>query len=323
MTRTGLARSTCLALALTGGATAVPADSAHDWLLRINQAARTLNYDGTFVYQHNGRLETLRVVHRVDGNRTQERLVSLTGPAREIIRNDKEVLCYLPDEKSVMVEHRKAEDTGFPRLLPERLAEVEQSYTIQIGKTARISGRAAQHISIKPRDAYRYGYQFWADRDTGLLLQAELHDTDQQVIERFLFTQVSIGVPIPTKALQPETDIKDFSWHRTALAEPSGAAPAWQTQKLPPGFRLTSHRTRPGTARKTPVEHLVYSDGLATVSVFIEKFVPNETPEMKGLSHMGAVHAFGARHGDFQITAVGEVPAATVSLIGASMVAGR
>jgi sigma-E factor negative regulatory protein RseB len=323
MTHARLASSACLALALAGCAAVASAENAHDWLLRINQAARTLNYDGTFVYQHDGQLETLRIVHRVDGGRTQERLVSLTGPAREIIRTDKEVSCYLPDEKSVMVEHRKADDTGFPRLLPERLAEIEQHYAIQVGKVARISGRVAQQVSVKPRDDYRYGYHFWADRDTGLLLQADLLDTEDGLIERFLFTHVAIGGPIPPKAVQPETDVRDFTWHRAAQAEPAGAAETWQAQKLPPGFRLTSHRTRPGTARKNPVEHLVYSDGLATVSVFIEKFLPNEMPEMKGLSHMGAVHAFGVRWGDYQITAVGEVPADTVALIGGAMVAGR
>lgn len=296
------------------------ADSAHDWLMKINHAARMLNYEGAFVYQHDGQLEAMRLVHKVENGRTHERLVSLNGAAREIIRTDREVLCYLPDEKSVMVEHRKVDDTSFPRILPERLNEIDESYVVQIGKSGRVTGRVAQQVIIKPRDEYRYGYRLWADRDTGLLLQADLLDAQGKLIEQFMFTQVNVGGNISAAALKPETEGKGFAWHRADAREKPAPTPSrWAAAKLPRGFKLSRQMTRQAPMRQVAVEHLVYSDGLATISVFIEKKEAGAATAMQGASHMGAVHAHGTRRGDYQITVVGEVPAATVALISGSM----
>ncbi len=325
----------CCPRALRGGvapllmAATLPAfgaDTAHGWLMKINEAARTLNYDGVFVYEHNTQLETMRIVHRQEGGRRQERLVSLNGAPREIIRNEREVICYLPDEKSVLVEHRKADPKAFPALLPAQLQELEQNYEIQLGKLSRVAGRNAQQLLIKPRDALRYGYQLWADRETGLLLKADLLDTRGQPIEQFMFTHLRIGGAIPDRALEPESPMQGMVWHREEVA-PEGSArpegtPRWQARTLPKGYRLTTHIARQLPMRRVPIEHFVYSDGLAAVSVFVEKY-DKTTSGMQGLSKMGAVHAFSARVDGHKVTVVGEVPAETVSLIGNAVAAVR
>jgi sigma-E factor negative regulatory protein RseB len=317
-------RPILLAAAVLLAPPAFAGDRAHDWLIRISNAARGLNYDGVFVYQHDHQLEALRVVHRNEDGRSRERLVSLNGAPREILRDDRTVHCYLPDENSVVVEHRRADTKSFPTLLPERLAVLDENYVIELGRTARVAGRRAQQVIIRPRDTLRYGYHLWADVDTGLLLKADLLDTKGETIEQFMFTQIAIG-NVPETALKPENTGTDLRWHRVSddTETGSGTVSAWTVANPPKGFRLTMQMARKEPVRNVPVEHLVLSDGLATVSVFIEKAGSSSAMAMQGASHMGAVNAFGRRLGEHQVTVVGEVPQATVALIGNALAARR
>jgi len=313
-------RSAFIILGLFVCSTVMAADAAHEWLMKINHAARTLEYEGIFVYQHDTQLETMQIFHKMENNSSRERLVSLNGAPREIVRDTNEVRCYWPDKNSVMVEYRKPEGKAFPSILPERLQDLDKYYTLKLGNTERVTGRTAQLVIIKPTDQYRYGYRLWADVDSGLLLKADLLDNQGAVLEQFMFTQVNIGAKIPESALAPGMTGKSMTWYREAgdTLNVSGK-PAWLATQLPMGFRLSAHMTRRLPMRKQPVEHLVYTDGLAAVSVFIEKHEKGVKPFMQGPSRMGAVHAMSAQSGDYQITTVGEVPAATVAFIGGSV----
>lgn len=300
---------------------ALAADAAHEWLMKINRAARSLDYEGVFVYQHEGQIEAMRIFHKVDNKSSMERLVSLNGSPREIIRDNNEVRCYWPDKNSVTVEHRKQDSTGFPGILPERLLDLHEYYVLSLGNSERITNRVAQLIIIQPADIYRYGYHLWADVDTGLLLKADLLDAKGKVLEQFMFTQIDIGKKIPITAFAPGMSDKSMVWYREAGdTRKTSTKPGWVATRLPKGYRLSMHLTRQMPMRKMPVEHLVYTDGLAAVSVFIEKQEKGAKPFTVGPSRMGAVHAMNTRVNDYQITAVGEVPAETVAFIGGSVV---
>lgn len=314
-------RASFVVLGFFASSTAFAGDTAHEWLMKINHAARNLEYEGVFVYQHDAQLEALRIFHKVENKKTKERLVSLNGAPREIIRDEHEVRCYWPDTNSVMVEYRKAGSKGFPTILPERLQDLDEYYVLQLGGIERITGRAAQLVVIKPADMYRYGYHLWADKDTGLLLKADLVDAKGNILEQFMFTQVSIGTKIPAASLAPGMAGKGMVWYRENDDHAdTTAAPGWTATRLPKGFHLSMHIMRHMPMRQQPVEHLVYTDGLAAVSVFIEKQEKGAKPFMLGPSRMGALHAMTGLVNDYQITAVGEVPAETVALIGGSMV---
>ncbi len=300
---------------------AFAADAPHEWLMKINHAARNLEYEGIFVYQHDDQLEAMHIFHKVEHNGVKERLVSLNGAPREIIRDANEVRCYWPDKKSIVVEYRKADSKGFPAILPDRVQDLDKYYSMQLGNVERITGRPAQLVIINPVDQYRYGYHLWADKDTGLLLKADLVDSKGDVLEQFMFTQISIGKKIPASALAPGMSDKDMVWYReNDTAREASEKAGWEATSLPKGFRLSMHVKRHMPMRKQPVEHLVYTDGLAAVSVFIEKQDRGAKPFMLGPRRMGALHAMGVRVDDYQITAVGEVPAQTVALIGGSVV---
>src|SRR3990167_7966389 len=314
------ARSAFILLGLFVCSTAMAADAAHEWLMKINHAARDLEYDGIFVYQHDTQLEAMQIFHKVDNKSVKERLVSLNGAPREIIRDAREVRCYGPNKNSVMVEYRKADAKGFPSILPERMQDLDEYYVLQLGNTERITGRVAQLVIVKPVDQYRYGYHLWADADTGLLLKADLLDTKGAILEQLMFTQINIGIKIPAAALAPGMTGKSMVWYREdGDTRNVSEKPGWAATQLPRGFRLSAHMTRRLPMRKQLVEHLVYTDGLAAVSVFIEKQEKGVRPFMQGPSRMGAVHAMSAQSGDYQITTVGEVPAATVAFIGGSV----
>jgi sigma-E factor negative regulatory protein RseB len=296
---------------------------ARDLLMRIAQAARTLNYDGTFVYQRGSQLDAVRIVHQVKNGRVRERLVSLSGAPREVIRDDDVIACYLPDDNSVLVEYRKTSTKSFPALLPEKLEDIEKNYVVEIGKPDRIAGRDTQTVVIQPRDNLRYGYMLWADRKSSLLLKTDLMDRRGVVLEQFMFAQIEIGGDIPNSALAPETSGNDLVWYREkAGSSPvDGVQPEWIVNSVPKGFMLTSEIARVIPIRGQRVRHLVYSDGLAAVSIFIEKLNSGAVPAVRGASRMGAVHAFGRMIGDHHVTIVGEVPAGTVALFGGAITA--
>ncbi len=299
------------------------ADDARDWLMKMNQAAHTLNYSGSFVYQHGDQLESMRILRSVQGGLVRERLLSLNGAAREVIRTNQEVRCYLPDENAVVVEHRRAEARSFPSLLPQSLRNLDKNYAIALGGTARVVDRNAQEVTISPRDSYRYGYQLWADKESGLLLKANLVDDKGKVIEQFMFTSIELGGTLPDSAFEPRDAGKDYVWYREdkESAASTSTSKEWEAKRLPPGFTLSMHMTRRIPNRKTPVEHMIYSDGLAVVSVFVEK-LGNEpaASDASDVMHIGAVHARGINLGTHQVTVVGEVPVITVDLIGESIV---
>lgn len=307
-------------LPLAAGAATPPTAPETDsqaWLNRMSQALRNTDYAGTFVYLHDGQLDTMHLVHRAGPDGERERLVTLSGTPREVIRSDDLVQCVLPGDKTVLVEKRAPSSTPFPARLPEEVGTLKAHYEFLDLGAGRIAGRLCKIVGIKPRDDLRYGYRLWLDQATGLPLKSQLLNEQGEVVEQIMFTSLDFPARIPDADLALQTDTSGFMWRkRSALAprqDPSARIPAWQIKALPAGFSLHSERVRrleEGTGR-----HLVFSDGLAAVSVFIE---PHGTDQaaLAGLSRIGAVSAFGRRQDGYQITVVGEVPPATARLIG-------
>ena len=302
----------CLVLVLS---TATAADDdARAWLERMNRALATRNYDGTFFHLRNGKVETLRIIHRVENGKVAERLVSLDS-GREIVRNDKELTCYLPDQRRVLVEPRQ--DEG-PLLgtLPDFDAAVTENYKLEKLPAARLLGRSTQVIAVNPNDAYRFGYRLWIDDETALPLKTQLCDERGNVVEQVLFANLTLPESIPLTAVRPQVDARGLQWVKQPAPTQASASIAqlWRAGKLPPGFQLTATNTQLMDGSKTPVAHLVYSDGLASVSVFIETKSPGRE-QMNGLARVGSAFAFSTTVRGHQVTAVGEVPAQTVQLI--------
>lgn len=298
----------------------VAADTARQWLDGMSVALKTLDYDGTFVYHHDGKLDVMRIIHRVDDGGQRERLVSLTGSAREVLRDDRSVTCILSDNRSVMVGQRQPTQP-FP-VVPEDLGAISRYYQLKDEGDDRMIGYRARVIAVTPKDSFRYGYRFWIERDSRMLLKSDLIGADGTAIEQVMFTTLGIGIEIPVSDLRPSLTGEGYSWHRQpAVSNTQGAAagrPGWRVAQLPAGFMMTDFRRRRMHERGADAEHLVFSDGMATVSVYVERAMP-ETAVFTGPSSMGAMNAYGELVDGYQITVVGEVPPATVRMIATSV----
>jgi sigma-E factor negative regulatory protein RseB len=287
-------------------------EDAHSWLNRMSVAVQNLDYSGTFVYLHDGKLETMRIIHRLDESGEQERLVSLNGAVREVIRDNESVTCILTDNRSVKVG-KSRERKPFHRTLPQDLDAVSQNYRFELLGTERMAGRPSRVVAIMPKDVYRYGYRFWIDEATHMLLKSDLTTPDGHILEQLMFTSLHVGPDIPDQELQPSNQEEDYTWHQLENGDNAATTgahkPLWRVNWLPDGFTRTHYRYEPMPPGK--VTHMVYSDGLASVSVYIEE-TGEDMDVIQGLSTMGAVNAYGLRKEGRQITAVGEVPAETV-----------
>jgi len=319
---------TWLLLALTCAVAAASEDLSRDasgWLMEINEAARQLNYSGTFVYLQGDRIESMKVAHRAGEEDMRQRIYSLNGAPREVIRSASQVWCYAPDKKFGVHEFRQVTKQGFPNVLPRNLEALREHYEIHRGRVGRVADRMAQQIVIAPRDELRYGYELWADERTGLLLKAALLDGAGRPIEQYLFTEVEIGRPISDSELQPVTAESDLVWYgdasrkRATESKDEPVLREWAVEDIPPGFTLTRKIERLSAMEANATQHYVFSDGLATVSLFIEEINDQSGPRISGINKMGAVHAFGRVMDGYQITVVGEVPSHTVDTIGTSV----
>jgi sigma-E factor negative regulatory protein RseB len=290
--------------------------AARDWLERMSRALAGQNYDGRFFHLNESRSETLRIIHRVSKGKVTERLVSLDGSGRETIRNETEVIFYLPDKRTVLVEKR-TDNNPLLAALPIYNEGLEEHYSIEkVGGVVKALGRKTQMIMVQPRDEYRYGYRLWLDEETAMPLKSQLCDRDGKVIEQILFAELNLRDRIGADELKPSVSGEGFKWLRQDVQQPRipNVMAGWNVVHLPAGFRLTTWRIQIIAGSIAPVRHLVYSDGLASVSVFIEPRNA-EAAQMRGLARLGAAFAFSRDLEDQTVTAVGEVPAATVQAI--------
>ena len=302
-------------LVLPAYALAQAQNDAAAWLKKIYQASQTLSYSGTFVYRQGDRSESSRITRLVDASGDIEKLEALDGVRREVVRNGEEVKCYLPDSKVVKVD-RRSTHPSFPALLPAKSASLAEQYAVTMEETARIAGYDCQAIALKPRDEFRYGYKLWADTATGMLLKARIVNEKGEPVEEFTFTQLSIGGNIGRDKVRSAFAGESRRWR----VENAGVVPAnlarsgWTVNAGIPGFHKVIEVKRQ-LRQSQRVSQIVYSDGLAAVSIFIEPLEMRREPVHPGWSSMGAVNIFTRELANHVVTVVGEAPPKTVRQI--------
>lgn len=305
-----------LGLSLNVAADAKEPEIVRNWLDRMAVAMERIDYQGTFVYVQDGKIDSMRITHVFDGESSSERLYSITGPRREIIRRDGELKCVFPDDQWVVID-KQVNKQVFPAIPIDLLTSPDARYSLQLGGQERVAGYTAQVIEIKPLDKFRYGYSLWLEVKSGVLLKSVLRDSDQLALAKLMFTEIRFGDDVDRAELEPDAPDDEYVnlTPVVPILEPASLSerPRWHPAQLPPGFRLSSHSH--GNRDDGQVfEHLVYSDGLASVSVYIES-LNGEQGSMSGLSRIGALNAYARQRNDLQITAIGEVPELTVRTI--------
>ncbi len=300
-------------LALVGAcSTAVAQEDPHVWLDRMANATQTLDYEGTVIRIEEGRAEALKVVHSVSDGVIRERVVAQEGNGLEIIRNGNEVHCILPESKSVLVEEWNDQSTLFSTLPTGRIRTGNQ-YDLVVVREDRVAGRSALMLALRPHDEFRYEHRVWLDIETGFPLQTQLIGDDGQWLEQVKFADISLGTEVLSSALAPSYSTEDFRWLTSPRREATPVdVSGLHGEDLPPGFRVMSAQEELLPGSEEPVTHIMYGDGLASVSVFISAHSGEADPES---SRIGASSTYSYVVGNHRVTAVGDVPEVTVESI--------
>ncbi len=279
-------------------------------------ALEKLTYRGTFVHIYGGHIESMKILHSHDGVGINERMTSLNGEAREVYRNKTLVTCIWPGSQSIIQSKSK------PR---ELLPKVDQSltssgfYDFELLDEDRVAGLDAYVVSVVPSDQYRYGYRFWIEKETKMLLRSVLRGSNNDNIEELMFTDISFPDSIPDEDLVADTGSKNAEWSWIEPKDkPVVSAHATKARidfsRMPGGYSKVSESYRPMPMNDNPVSHVLISDGMATISVYVE--YTDKPGTDSGVTSMGAMNAYGRSMPNAMVTVVGEVPAETVKFIG-------
>lgn len=285
-------------------------DPGMELLQNAQSAARELDYSGVYTYQQGATMVSSRIVHIVDGTGERERIEILDGAPREYVRHNETTQCLIPDRKLVVLERRRGD--RFPALLLGSGETIPSHYAVQsFPAVHRVAGRECTITELTPKDGHRYGYRLCTDTKTNLLLKVQTLDADKAVVDQVSFTNVQVGDKVAPEDLVSRWNIRDWEVVEAELITVDLSTAGWRIP-FPPGFKIMSQVARPMQSRRE-VNQLLISDGLAAISIFIEAFkAPADQPLARGAMHKGAMNVFRTRIGDYWLTALGEVPPATL-----------
>jgi sigma-E factor negative regulatory protein RseB len=292
--------------------------STSDWLLRMHEASQSKAYIGTLVVTSGSSMASSRIWHVCDGVQQLERIESLSGPPRSTFRHNADVITFSPQSKVALVETR--ESLGmFPGLLKTPGTGIDAFYTARLVGAERVAGFDADVVQIEPKDKLRFAYQIWSEKKSGLVMRLQTLDEHKRVLEQVAFSELQLDAPVSmSKLTQMMNKTQDYRVERPEIIKTTPEAEGWGLKNPVAGFAPMSCHRRPAQDSQTNTGvsvQWVFSDGLATVSLFIEDFIPGyHGPE--GLRVMGATHTLSRRVpdkvGGWWLTLVGEVPAQTL-----------
>lgn len=285
------------------------------WLQRAAQAARQVSYEGTYVHTNGERTSTVRITHVNANGEEHERIEPLDGSLHEIVRRNDEMFCRFPDAKTVRLDPRITA-RFFPGILGASAEPLAASYEVSLGKTERVLGYECRWIRLEPRDALRYAQSICSEIATGLILRARTHNERRQVIENYSFTDLKLGQAAARTDLKSIFRARNRQWLSDGRPrdDVTSAESGWNIARLPTGFHKVTELKRTLPGRAEPVSQIVYTDGLATLSVFVE---PNKEPSRnaEATSTDGTTTFYVRPVGDHVVTVLGEVPPATAEMV--------
>jgi len=289
------------------------------WLQRAVQAARNVSYAGTFVHTNGDRISTVRVTHTNNNGDEHERIEALDGAPYEIVRHNEEMFCYFPDAKTVRLD-RRVNARFFPSLFRADAAVIAASYEVKIGKPERVLGYECRWLDLDPRDNLRFTEKLCAEVNTGLVVRAKTLNETGQVIEQYTFTDLRMGPQVARGDVKSifEARVKQWITDAQPREEARGVDTGWMVHNPPAGFRKAAELRRTLPGRGQPVSQLIYSDGLASLSVFVEANPsPGRTAEAS--TEDGTTTFFVRPMGDQLVTVLGEVPLVAAQQVGRSV----
>lgn len=305
-------------LASLPGAAETPADPLA-WLQRAADSARQTTYAGTVIHIQGERTAASRITHVFVGGSEHERIESLDGPRREIVRRDDQLQCYFPDAKTIRYD-RRVSARFFPSMVTGPLEDIGEHYKVGLGKVERVLGHECQWIHLDPKDVLRYAQRLCAEVGSGLVLRAVTLGAKSQVLEQFAFADLRVGRDVSRGEVKSTFLAQSKGWRHDVQPpeEPAPGASGWKVAAPPPGFRLVGEMQRNLPNRPQPVTQIVLSDGIATMSVFVEP-MSNPPRTAEATNQDGALSVFVRPMGEQLVTVLGEVPPAAAQQAGRSV----
>lgn len=299
-----------------------PNSGLEQWLARLQEAAGQRTYTGTYVVTAADRLSSARIWHVSEGAQQMERVDALSGAPRSVFRRNDEVLTLLPQTRMAVSEKRQSLGQ-FPDWLSRADASIAQYYTLRPVGLERVAGWEADVARLVPKDAWRFGYRVWTERASGLVLKLQTLGLDQTILEQAAFSDLQLASSISLAKLSAMmNEVQGYRIKKSELMSTAADQEGWDWKAKVPGFRLVScHKRESGQSGvNSPAMQCVCSDGLASVSVFIEPF--DASRHGRPMSHdafsMGATRMQMQRVGDWWLTAVGETPQPTLQQLARS-----
>ena len=279
-----------------------------EWLARMHDASRQRSYVGTFVVSSsNGAMSSARIWHACDEQRQADRIESLSGERRSTFRRNDEVLTFLPESRTVRIEPREALGL-FPDVLKPDETAIPEFYAARRVGSDRVAGFEADIVQVLPKDALRFGYRIWSEKKTGLVIKVQTVDDAGRVLEQAAFSELQLDAPVRVERLTQMMAVPE-GWRveKSDAVKTTAAAEGWELRTPIAGFKPLNCYKRPPDG----VVQWIFSDGLASVSVFVESY-DRQRHVQEGVFASGATHTVTHRVQDWWITAVGEVPAQTL-----------
>lgn len=295
------------------------ADSIDDWLDKMSRASMQQNYQGTLIIRQRDKMQAIQVKQGISSLGSWQTLQTLTGEEQIIIRHNNQVTTVFPAKKLITVSENMAGSVDKGPLhpaLPENRNILREFYQLRLSGESRVANKATQILQMMPQDNHRYGHVFWLDQDSGLLLKSDLLDEQGHVIEQMMYSDIQLLSEAPQKIIDADA-LKGYRKIRL-IGQQDITRQRWLARQMPAGFKLVRSDQVSHHSQQEPAYHMIYSDGMASVSVFVEQRVENDG-DLSGLASMGAVNAYSVYLDDVYITAIGEVPADTVRMIAESV----
>lgn len=300
-----------------------------DWLRRMHSASRQRTYVGTFVVSSpSGNLSSSRIWHVADGDQLLERIEALSGAQRSTFRRNDHVMTFFPEEKVVKSEKRENLDF-FPNLPGAPDSTIGEFYDVRLLGKGRVAGFDADVLQLVPRDAVRFGYRIWSERRSGLVVALQTVDGDGRAVEQSAFSELQFDAPVKMQALaQMMGNTAGYRVEKSELERTTPAAEGWTLREPVPGFKPVNcyRRALDGVARPERTMQWTFSDGLASVSLFVEPY-DAQRPAREAVMTMGATNTLARRlsdkGGDWWLTVVGEVPPQTLQAFAQSLMRTR
>ncbi|AVS73513.1 MucB/RseB C-terminal domain-containing protein [Paracidovorax cattleyae] len=289
-----------------------------DWVERIHRASREQSYRGSFVvWSSAGGMTSSRIWHATDGKVQIERIEALDGLPRIVFRRDDLVRTFLP-RAQVVKEERRDMPGLFPHLPQAESSAVLRHYQARFLGSDRVAGQDASILWLEPRDGLRFGYRIWMARPSGLVVKLQTLGLRGQVLEQAAFSQIDFDTPPSVPQLMAQMDdTRGFRLLALPLVKTTAREAGWQLNRPVAGFVPGDcYKRDPAMLARMPMPPLqcIFSDGLATVSLFFEPYDAARHAGEPRRMDMGATQTLAQRvgGGSTWLTAVGEVPQETL-----------